>query len=456
MKKFLVFLTIFLASCLVLFAVTTQTRKNRTIPTVQPPETTQTVTEETTKSSEVVTTQDQPKKKSSGISLLASLIKEKVSTFSDNKSDTITYPIVDTGVTTLYNNTQVLSQISTNEPFFGQDAHYQGNAPTYVDNKDGTVTDTVTGLMWQKDMGQKKTFSEAQAEAENSNLAGYDDWRIPSIKELYSLIQYTGQSGGETANKLFIDEAYFVQPLEDTSKGEREIDAQTWSSTVYKGLTMNNDVTRFGVNFIDGRIKGYPVSDRRTNTERKMYFRLVRGNPEYGKNTFVDNNDGTITDTATGLMWQKADSGTGINWESALQYAQSLTLAGHDDWRLPNAKELQSIVDYTRSLQETNSAAIDPIFSITSITDERGKTNYPFFWSSTTHLDGKDPESGAVYVSFGEALGKMNGQILDVHGAGAQRSDPKDGLTSDYPKYFGPQGDVQRVFNFVRAVRDAK
>ena len=53
--------------------------------------------------------------------------------------------------------------------------------------------------------------------------------------------------------------------------------------------------------------------------------------------------------------------------------------------------------------------------------------------------------------------GSMDGgtTAIDVHGAGSQRSDPKDGDASDYPAYVGPQGDVRRVFNYVRLVRDA-
>jgi hypothetical protein len=46
--------------------------------------------------------------------------------------------------------------------------------------------------------------------------------------------------------------------------------------------------------------------------------------------------------------------------------------------------------------------------------------------------------------------------VIDVHGAGCQRSDPKDGDPADYPSWgHGPQGDVRRVFNHVRLVRDA-
>ena len=60
----------------------------------------------------------------------------------------------------------------------------------------------------------------------------------------------------------------------------------------------------------------------------------------------------------------------------------------------------------------------------------------------------------AVYVSFGRALGYMNGTWLDVHGAGAQRSDPKSGDPVEYPHGHGPQGDAIRIYNYVLCVRD--
>ena len=161
-------------------------------------------------------------------------------------------------------------------------------------------------------------------------------------------------------------------------------------------------------------------------------------------------------------MWMQDDSGVGHNWEEALDYAENLEFAGHNDWRLPDAKELQSIVDYTRSPSTSNSAAIDPVFNTTAITDEGGDTNYPFYWTGTTHANWSNA-SGAwgVYVAFGEGLGWMQGPfggnytLMDVHGAGSQRSDPKSGDPDDYPNGNGPQGDVVRVYNFARAVRTA-
>lgn len=371
------------------------------------------------------------------------------------QAQTRTYPIVDTGVEEFYDNQNIISRPLSGEPFYGQDAHYTGNRPQYEDNGDGTITDKVTGLMWEKNMGEKMTLEEAMQKAARSTLGGYTDWRVPTIKELYSLILFTGQVKGQKAIRSFIDTTYFEQPIGNTAIGEREIDAQTWSCTKYVGLTMNGDSTLFGVNFIDGRIKGYPMIKKATGMPNRMYFRLVRGNPNYGKNNFVDNGDGTISDLATGLMWQKADDGTARNWEEALAYAEGLKLAGYDDWRLPNAKELQSIVDYTRSPQTTQSAAIDPLFYTTEITDPDGNPGqYPFFWTSTTHHDGVNPYSSAVYIAFGKGQGKMNGRLMDVHGAGCQRSDPKSGNPGDYPQFFGPQGDVRYVYNYVRYVRN--
>jgi hypothetical protein len=371
-------------------------------------------------------------------------------------SQTIPYPIVDTGVEEFYNNNATTTAPSEGEAFYGQDASYDGHQPSYADNGDGTITDNNTGLMWEQDMGEKITYAEAFAKASNSTLGGHTDWRVPTVKELYSLILFTGRVFGENADVLFIDTDYFNQPLGDTSIGEREIDAQTWSSTQYIGLTMMGDSSVFGVNFIDGRIKSYPKYQPPMGiVPLTMYFRMVRGNTSYGINNFTDNGDGSISDSATGLMWQQADDGNTRDWQGALDYAESLSLADHEDWRLPNAKELQSIVDYTRCPDVTNSAAIDPLFSTTTFNDPDGNPGqYGHYWTGSPLKDGPNPYTQASYIAFGEAQGKINGTIRDAHGAGAARSDPKSGSPSDYPQFYGPQGDVQYVFNYVRCVRN--
>lgn len=381
---------------------------------------------------------------------------------------TLTFKIVDTGQKTCYDTIIPIDPPAEGQPFYGQDAQFEGFQPSYQDHGDGTVTDLVTGLMWQKNLfSGKLTFNEAVAGADTFSLAGYSDWRLPTIKELYSLILFSGTdpSGPDPVNLTpFLDTNYFEFRYGDTTSGERIIDAQYASRTEYAGTTMMGDHTDFGVNFADGRIKGYGTGPMPGQTEDKKFeVRYVRGNTQYGMNDFTDQGDGTIMDHATGLIWDKNDSGEGMNWEAALAWVYQKNqenYLGYNDWRLPDAKELQSIVDYSRCLQTTGSAAIDPLFNCTSITDEGGNTNYPFFWAGTTHVTSNGFGNFGVYVCFGEALGWMevppnsgNYTLMDVHGAGAQRSDFKDGDPAAYPYGHGPQGDVVRIFNFVRLVR---
>lgn len=87
---------------------------------------------------------------------------------------------------------------------------------------------------------------------------------------------------------------------------------------------------------------------------------------------FFDNQDGTVTDTCTGLMWQQETAPGMFTWQEALDYCENdLRLAEYEDWRLPDIRELQSIVDYSRF-----GPAIDPIFNAFTS---------PGYWSSTTN-----------------------------------------------------------------------
>jgi hypothetical protein len=80
--------------------------------------------------------------------------------------------------------------------------------------------------------------------------------------------------------------------------GERIIDSQFATSSLYVGYTeFGSGDLMFGVNFADGRIKGYPTGHMPGQEDGKLFYVLyVRGNEEYGKNNFVDNGDGTVTD----------------------------------------------------------------------------------------------------------------------------------------------------------------
>jgi len=356
--------------------------------------------------------------------------------------------------------------------FSGSAMTATGSRPGFTDNGDGTVSDNITGLMWQQspdtdqdtriDAYDKLTFAEEQTYCGNLDLAGYTDWRLPDIKQLYSLIDLSGTdpsgyNGSDTSDLVpFIDSTYFEFGYGDTNAGERIIDAQYASSTLYVSNTANDGgQTLFGVNFADGRIKGYGLS--LMGQDKTFYVMCTRGSEEYGQNDFVANDDGTVTDRAAGLMWTLDDSIVSFNWEEALAWVEQQNTAnylGYNDWRLPNAKELQSLVDYSRSLDTSDSAAIDPSFNSTGIVNEAGDADYPAYWTSTTHINWTlSPGATGVYINFGRSMGYMNNSWVDVHGAGAQRSDPKAGDPADYPFGRGPQGDAIRIYNHVRLVR---
>jgi len=361
--------------------------------------------------------------------------------------------VPDTEQTACYDTSGEIPCPAVGVPFHGQDAQYAGPRPAYRDNGDGTVTDLDTGLMWQQNPGPKQTYAQAVAGAAASRLGGYDDWRLPTIKELYSLILFRGEDpssypGSDPSGLTpFLDDTVFAFAYGDPAAGERLIDSQWVTDSVYLDTVMGGNTCFFGVNFADGRIKCYP-------TANKTYFALyVRGGSGYGVNGFQENGDGTVTDRATGLIWQQADSGAGMVWQDALDYCEDLALAGSEDWRLPNPKELQSIVDYDRAPGATGTAAIDPRFLVSSILNEAGQPDFPCYWTGTTHADWQGGGPAAAYVAFGRAMGYWMGQWQDVHGAGAQRSDPKVGDPDDYPFGRGPQGDAIRIFNFVRCVR---
>ncbi len=349
----------------------------------------------------------------------------------------LSYPVVDTGQDQCYGTGSSIPCPEKGQDFFGQDAQYKGNVPSYRDNGDGTVTDLVTGLMWQKTPDFKRyTFDQAPSYAAALRLGGYADWRLPTIKELFSIADFNGNVFTKTP---YIDTRFF--DFQYPTDGERDIDAQFWSSNEYVGTVMGRQRAVFGFNFADGRIKGYPTS-------KGNWIRCVRGPQNYGINNFKDNGDGTLTDKATGLMWTKADNGRPVSWEQALAYAGRARVGGHSDWRLPNIKELQTIVDYNRSTNSRSPSAYGPaIDSLFKLTIKEA-----WLWSSTTHVEG----GGAYYVAIGQGSGygpRGGGRLMDVHGAGAVRSDPKAGSKSRYSGGHGPQKDEVRMTNYVILVR---
>lgn len=99
----------------------------------------------------------------------------------------------------------------------------------------------------------------------------------------------------------------------------------------------------------------------------------------------IDNGDGTVTDTKTGLMWASIDNGENITWPKAHAYCQNYNGGGYTDWRLPTPDELTTLHD----TKETGKYKITPKIKLTACCP----------WGSETR------DSKAVFVEFSSASG---------------------------------------------------
>jgi len=260
---------------------------------------------------------------------------------------------------------------------FGEDSDYNINHPEYDISPDGlTVFDYNTGITWQRqDDGNTRTWSEAVNYCDNLDLSGYSDWRLPAKKELMSIVNY-GTYGPA------IDSLYFLNTIYNPVYNE----SFYWSSTVY---AYNNSLV-FAVSFYHGDVDLINKSP-----SSRPHVRCMRVN-SYPSPIFTDNSDGTVSDYSTGLMWQQSKS-TLMNWTDALSYCEGLSLANHADWRLPNIKELESIV---------YDAKYDPAINTNYFSD--ASDHYAHYWSSTTFP--KEDQNGEFSSAFFVYI--YNGMVL--------------------------------------------
>ncbi len=251
-----------------------------------------------------------------------------------------------TGQNKCYNNTSSITcPKQSSADFFGQDLYYaeEGKCKPQSFKIDSSVSsnkttiDNNTGLEWQQSNLRKfSSFSEASSHCEDLNYGGHKDWRIPNVRELFTIV--------------------------DLSKSEPSIDSAYFPDTPSDIFWASYDVTvDFG--FSSG-----------TNP---AYVRCVRGNelprPSLTTST-ADNGDVFVNDSTTNLMWQKTYA-TGKNWKQALSYCENLNYAGYSDWRLPNKNELLSIVANNYSSAEIPENSLD-------------------FWSSST----RETEPGLAWT----------------------------------------------------------
>ncbi len=167
----------------------------------------------------------------------------------------VLYPIVSSGQVKCYDNRGEIVPPNKGEAFYGQDAQFRIHPASYTLSADGfTVRDNVTGLTWQcspdvdgngtLDRSDKLSFEQAQALPAKLNAAkfgSFDDWRLPTIKELYSLFDGRGTDpSGPTMDadtsglSPYLDTKFFKFVYGNVA-GERVIDSQYACSTKYVG-----------------------------------------------------------------------------------------------------------------------------------------------------------------------------------------------------------------------------
>uniref|UniRef100_A0A7C4VR74 DUF1566 domain-containing protein n=1 Tax=Desulfatirhabdium butyrativorans TaxID=340467 RepID=A0A7C4VR74_9BACT len=244
-----------------------------------------------------------------------------------------------------------------------------------IDNQNGTVTDTDTGLTWEQESHGDLDWKAALNHCDTLSLAGHDDWRMPTIKELGTIADLSRSNPA-------INTYYFG----DTAK------AGYWSST----SRTEKPEEAWIIDFTYGD-DGYSAKTA------KRYVRAVRGGPPgqpvITPSTFYDNGDGTITDAATGLMWQKATQ-PAATWKDALAGCAGLNLGNHTDWRLPTIKELAGITSLTRS-----SPAINTYYFPDTVNGT--------YWSGTTRAE-KSSEAWVIHFTYGDDSYAAKSTLMNV------------------------------------------
>ena len=223
---------------------------------------------------------------------------------------------------------------------YGQDASYMINLPDF-DVGTEIVHDRLTGLDWQRVIAPESyDWWDAREHCFDLDLGGHADWRLPSRIEFVTIVDLDG--GYPT-----IDLEVFPDNSSDFF----------WSASPVPFLNL-----AYGIRFEMGYIYDHdPYTASRVRCVRGAY---AASEPRF------DIEDETVSDAGTELMWQRGVFDDVMSWLDSLTACEALELAGHEDWRLPSLKELQTIVDERR---------VDPSIDFVAFPN----TPIEGFWAST-------------------------------------------------------------------------
>lgn len=237
---------------------------------------------------------------------------------------------------------------------FGEDNDFTINPPYFIDNGNGTITDTVTGLMWQKTDGGEMKIENAKIYCDTLSLGSFTDWQLPTALEAYSILNLQQLNPS-------IDVSYFTNT-----------NAEYW----WTSQTQANDTNKIWSTNSGGGIGNHPRTETiSAGGTKKFHVRAVRYiNAPIALSQRFEKINSIIIDSTTSLQWQGELSADSMTWEQALSFADTSTFAGFTDWRLPNIKELFSLTD----LNIANTCMNNTLFNnVTAST----------LWSSTTLIN---------------------------------------------------------------------
>lgn len=237
--------------------------------------------------------------------------------------------------------------------FHGQDAEYLGLSPTFLPDVMNQVKEVSTGSSWWTIPTPNKSFKDAQAVC--AGLGG--GYRLPTRLELWTIIEHN--QIGDT----LLDENIFkgIQP------------GQAWTSTPYVHLG-HPDTDHWVIDLCSK----CPTSSRAIGLHESNGATVLCVNGNEVKNgPFTDQANGTLLDETTRLVWMaQVNTMNGFSWQEALDYCESSFFLQKTDWRLPTIKELQTIMDETK----TGDTSLYGGFMIGN--------NQPMLWSSTPDWTG--------------------------------------------------------------------
>ena len=267
-----------------------------------------------------------------------------------------------TGLTKCYNNEKEIKCPKQGKDFYGQDVNYaklgkcvprKFSVNKSIENEP-LVIDEVTGLEWSQGFFEIGNYAEASDYCKNLNYGGHNDWRAPTVKELFSIIDWSRYDPA-------IDTDYFPKTPSANFIALSADDRYMWI-----------------VNFSNGATR------TTSNLSGKIYLRCVRGSDSFWKVEILSDYGGpeiyyinyNSRENKKSEIFMGGLRPYAPTWEEALKYCNDLTLAGISNWRLPNINELMFF-----------------LFHIGG-----GNSSY---WSSTTYAE--DP-SGSWIFKYGSSI----------------------------------------------------